>query len=184
MSAAIQQRFIPVSEAYGNPVAVSAEEASRRFGRLDPPPGWSLDAAASVSLTIGFAAADDPLAASGVTNDAASSRVSVVAERRVDAGRFVFSRGSETLEVEVVPTDDPLVAMWSQAILGRGPTRAIGMGRGFSSGETTVVDAGDRLVRGTYGDTSDDALRSAGTAGWRDLATARALELVGHLGNG
>jgi hypothetical protein len=180
----VQQKLIPVSETYGNSDGVSAEEASQRFGRLDPPPGWSLDSTTSVPLTIGFADGDDPLAASGVTNDSATSRVSVVAERRVDAGRFVFSHGSETLEVEVVPTRDPLVAVWSQAILGRGPSRVIGMGRGFSSGETTVIDAGDRLVRGTYGDSSADAIQSAGTAGWRDRASARALELVGQLRSG
>lgn len=174
--------LIPVEEDYGPDTVASAAEAEQKVGRLlGPPPGWSLDHITLFSITLGFASPSNALAGSGITNNAGAAPVPVIAQAQTQAARLFFTYGSQTLEVQIIPASDPLVAAWAQDLLGRGPQTAIGIGRGFNGGDTTILTADQQFIRATYCDTSPAALSAAGTPAWHTQVSRRAAGLAAQL---
>lgn len=182
MSTLTADNVIPVAEDYGSEIVVNAAEAEQKVGQLlEPPLGWSLDRITLGPMTLGFASPDNALAGSGVTNSGGDAPVPVIAQTQTQAARLWFAHGSETFDVQIIPLSDPLVATWARNLLGRGPQTSIGIGHGFTAGDTTILSAGQQFIRATYGDTSPVALSNAGTPTWRAQVSSRAADLAGQL---
>ena len=145
MDAEILGGYAVLSEEYSltdTPVTLSELEqtANLRF-----PQGWQVQNGYQEELTAVVASAD----ATGAFG------ASMVA--RMPAISLLLSRGSETLEVQVLQTHDDASRRYVQWVMAQGDPVQVPLGRGYAGGPTVVIDTGERLIRVSLDDGVDPA---------------------------
>lgn len=147
-----------VLEDYGEPRPYSpADVATLAADRLPAPPEWKVDGAYATDLFVVF------------ETQGSSSKVTIP----VLYGSL--SRGSATLEVEVVDVRQPLARAWADYVLVGEAPEPIPLGTGFAAGNACVIDRGHQLIRATYWDGPASSLPPA-------AVQQRVRELLGTFG--
>ena len=130
------------SSPTGTPVTPSELEqtANLRF-----PQGWQVRNGYQEELTAVLAPAD-------TTGALGASMVA-----RIPAIFLLLSRGNETLEVQILQTDDHASRRYVQWVMAQGDPAQVPLGRGYAGGSTAVIDTGERLIRVSLDDGIDPA---------------------------
>jgi hypothetical protein len=143
----------PVFLELGPEVPLSAAELdSARSGEFSKlPAGWQLLSGYRVEMTLRFAeAASLPFPAGMIVGGIGAPDFDIVATETVPLVYLLLRRGQETLEMEVAQIETDLARLWSSSVTNGRPLMSTMRGRVGHDGRTAVLDAGDRLVRGTY----------------------------------
>ena len=81
-----------------------------------------------------------------------------LAYARMSLDSHFFSMDGLDLYVEVCDVSESWGRQWADAIMGLGQPQAVPMGQGFTVPMGTVIDAGDRLIRASWGSSLEPGL--------------------------
>lgn len=125
----LYEGYDDLTELHGAGLAAAVDAAPFRL------PGWSATGAARTALTM-------VLSENGGENQTATAPV-VYLE---------YSRGRESLEVQVLALGDRVARLYADAAFSERPVIAVSAGRGTVSGPSFMLDTGAHLLRATYND--------------------------------
>lgn len=78
-------------------------------------------------------------------------RLPHLAYARIPVDGHSFSAEGLWLFVEVSDITEPWSRKWADFVIALGPAGPVPLGQGFADKQNTVIDAGDRLIRATWG---------------------------------
>lgn len=87
-------------------------------------------------------------------------RLPHLAYARMAVDGHSFSAGELWLSVEVSDVTEPWSRKWADFIMALGPAQPVPLGQGFADKQNTVIDAGDRLIRATWGTSNQPGVDS------------------------
>lgn len=87
-------------------------------------------------------------------------RLPHLAYARMAVDGHSFSTNGLWLYVEVNDITEPWSRKWADFIIALGSAEPVPLGQGYAVKQNTVIDAGDRLIRGTWGSTNQPGVDS------------------------
>jgi hypothetical protein len=145
MDSEILGGYALLSEDYALTATSVTPSELEQAANLRFPQGWQVQSGYQEELTAVLAPAD----ATGALG------ASMVA--RMPALSLLLSRGSETLEVQILQAHDDASRAYVQWVMAQGDPVQVPLGRGYAGGATAVIDTGERLIRVSLDDGVDPA---------------------------
>ena len=145
MDSEILGGYALLSEDYSLTTAPVTPSELEQAANLQFPQGWQVQNGYQEELTAVLAPAD-------TTGALGASMVA-----QMPAISLLLSRGSETLEVQILQTDDDASRAYVQWVMAQGDPVQVPLGRGYAGGATAVIDTGERLIRVSLDDGVDPA---------------------------
>jgi hypothetical protein len=145
MDSEILGGYALLSEDYSLTAAPVTPSELEQAANLQFPQGWQVQNGYQEELTAVLAPAD-------TTGALGASMVA-----QMPAISLLLSRGSETLEVQILQTDDDAGRAYVQWVMAQGDPVQVPLGRGYAGGATAVIDTGEQLIRVSLDDGVDPA---------------------------